>query len=65
MTYYVVRFEQFFNGHDIADGLQSLDNRYTDFERAKKVADIWHEHFPSAKISVHEVTSNNIYGYSN
>ena len=61
MTYYVVEFEQFFNGRDISDGLQSLDNRYTNLQRAMEVADVWHSKFPDARIRVRQVVLETIY----
>lgn len=61
MTYYILKFEQFFNGRDIADGVQSLDNRYTDLKRAMEIADLWHSKFPEARIRVQQANIKTIY----
>ena len=64
MTYYIVRFEQFFNGRDIADGLQSIDNRYSDLKRAMEVAVFWESKFPEARIRVQQVNIEDVYDSS-
>ena len=64
MTYYIVRFEQFFNGRDITDGLQSIDNRYSDLKRAMEVAVFWESKFPEARIRVQQVNIEDVYDSS-
>lgn len=61
MTYYVVKFEQFFNGRDICDGLQSLDNRYTNLKKAMEIAMFWQSKFPDARIVVQQVNLETVY----
>ena len=61
MTFYVVKFEQFFNGRDIADGIQSLDNRYTSLKQAMELADLWHSKFPEARVRVQQVNMTTVY----
>ena len=60
-TYYVVKFEQFFEGHSISDGVQSLDNRYSSLKQAMEVATLWELKFPEARIRVERITVESVY----